>query len=129
MIASIVSALVILLVLYLLVKSLIFNKRKDFGIFKAIGYESNDLVIQTALSFMPSIVLSVLIFSVVSYYYANPVMNIAMSSFGIIKANFVVPVAGVVLVGIFIVIVSFLFAVFESRRIRKIEAYELLTVE
>ena len=126
---SIVSALVILLVLYLLVKSLIFNKRKDFGIFKAIGYESNDLVIQTALSFMPSIVLSVLIFSVVSYYYANPVMNIAMSSFGIIKANFVVPVAGVVLVGIFIVIVSFLFAVFESRRIRKIEAYELLTVE
>ena len=125
----VVSAAVILLVLYLLIKSLIFTKKKDYGIYKAIGYTTNNLVLQTAVSFMPSIIISVLVFSVVSYFYANPVMNIAMSSFGIVKANFVVPVTGVVMVAVFMIIISFLFAIFEARRIRKIEAYNMLIAE
>ncbi len=125
----VVAALVILLVLYLLVKSLILKKRKDYGIFKAIGYTSGNLVLQTAISFMPSILLSVSVFSVLSYYLANPFMNLAMGSFGIVKADFTIPVIGVVLVGIFIIVVSFFIAVFEAGRIRKIEAYQMLIIE
>ena len=71
-----ISAVVILLVLYLLIRSFIFSKRRDYGIYKALGYTSNSLMLQTALSFMPSIILSVIIFSFVSYYMANPYMNI-----------------------------------------------------
>ncbi len=125
----VVSALVILLVLYLLVKSLILNKRKDYGILKAIGYKTSDLVIQTAVSFMPSILISVIVFSVLSYHLANPFMNLAMGSFGIVKADFTVPIPGVVLVSIFITAISFAFAILESRKIRKIEAYKMLVSE
>jgi len=125
----IVSSLVILLTLYLLVKTLIINKQKDYGVFKAIGYSSGNLRLQTALSFMPTTILSVLVFSVLSYFYANPMMNIIMSSFGIIKSDFNIPVIGVVIVGIFLIVISFLIALLQTRRIRSLEAYNLLLAE
>jgi ABC-type antimicrobial peptide transport system permease subunit len=59
-------------------------KRKDYGIYKAIGYTSDSLILQTAISFMPSIILSVL---------------------------------------------AFLFSVWQARKIRKIEAYNMLLAE
>ncbi len=124
-----ISAAVILLVLFLLIKSFLYSKRRDYGILKAIGYTSNNLILQTALSFMPPIIVSVLVFSVASYFAANPYMNMMMSSFGIMKANFTIPVPGVVIVGAGIVLISFLFAVFEARRIKKIEAYKILIAE
>lgn len=124
-----VSGVVILLVLFLLIKSLIFNKRKDYGIYKAIGYTSNNLVLQTALSFMPAIISAVAVSSVLSYHLANPFMNIIMGSFGIVKCDFFIPVAGVVAVAVGITVISFLFAILESRRIRKIEAYSMLMSE
>lgn len=124
-----ISAVVILLVLYLLIRSFIFSKRRDYGIYKALGYTSNSLMLQTALSFMPSIILSVIIFSFVSYYMANPYMNIIMQNFGIVKCDFGIPVSGVVIIGAAIVLLAFAFAFFEARRIKKIEAYQMLIGE
>ena len=66
----IISAVVIALILFLLIKSLVYHKRKDYGIYKALGFTSGNLMLQTALSFMPAISLSAIIFSVTSYFRA-----------------------------------------------------------
>ena len=124
-----ISAAVIFLVLFLLIKSFLYAKRRDYGVCKAIGYTSNNLILQTAVSFMPPIILSVLFFSFGSYYAANPYMNLMMGSFGIVKANFDIPLPGVIIIGVGIVAVSFLFATLEARRIKKIEAYKILIAE
>ena len=124
-----ISSAVILLVLFLLIKSFLYSKRKDYGICKAIGYTSNNLILQTALSFMPPIVAAVLVFSVGSYFAANPYMNMMMGSFGIVKANMDIPISGVIIIGLGIIAVSFLFAVFEARRVKRIEAYKILIAE
>ena len=124
-----ISAAVILLVLFLLIKSFLYSKRRDFGISKAIGYTSGNLILQTAISFMPPIILSVIVFTIGSYFAANPYMNLMMSSFGIVKADFKIPITGVVIIGLGIIAVSFLFAIFEARRIKKIEAYKILVAE
>ena len=125
----VISSLVILLVLYLLIKSFLYGKRRDYGVCKAIGYTSKDLMLQTAISFMPPIVISVIVCSILSYYGANPYMNVVMSSFGIIKADFDIPIPGVIIIGVSIIVLSFLFAMFESRRIKKMEAYKILVSE
>ena len=78
---------------------------------------------------MPPIVISVIVCSILSYYGANPYMNVVMSSFGIIKADFDIPIPGVVIIGVSIIVLSFLFAMFESRRIKKMEAYKILVSE
>jgi len=124
-----ISALIILLVLYLLIKTLINNKRKDYGILKAIGYTSNDVIMQNAISFMPSIVLSVIVSCIVSSKIANPYLTQIMKTFGVMKATFVIPVAYVAIMGIGFIVISFIFAYLLSRKIRKIEPYNLLRGE
>ncbi len=126
---SFISVIIILLTLFLLIKSLVYSKRKDYGIYKAIGYTSNNLVFQTALSFMPSIILSVVIYSFVSYYLSNPYISLMMSSFGIVKGKFPIPIPGIILIAACVILLSFCFAVFEARKIKKIEAYNMLVAE
>lgn len=124
-----ISALIILLVLYLLIKTLINNKKKDYGILKAIGFTSKNVVAQNAISFMPSIILSVILSCIVSTYLANPYLTLMMNSFGIMKATFVMPIAYIVLMGVGFIVISYLFAFLLSRKIRKIEPYNLLRGE
>ena len=123
------SVIVIALILYLLIKSLIYHKRKDYGIYKALGYTSGSLMLQTALSFMPAIIASAAVFSVVAYYGANPYMSIFMRLFGLMKCNFTVPVIGVAIIATSLCVVAFFLALWQTRRIRKIEAYNMLVAE
>jgi len=123
----IISAAVIMLILYLFMKTLLYNKKKDYGIYKAIGYTSKDLILQTAASFMPTIIISVIIFSIVSYFIANPYMQTIMIAFGLMKCTFTIPVAGVIIIGVGMIALAFFFAVFQARKIRKIEPYNMLT--
>ncbi len=126
---GLISALVILLVLFLLIRSLVFSKRKDYGIYKAIGYTSKSLILQTAGSFMPAIILSVLIFSVLSYFMANPYMQLIMINFGLMKCTFNIPIPGLIAIGTAMILLSFLFAVLQARRIKKVEPYQMLVAE
>ncbi|MBR4557127.1 MAG: FtsX-like permease family protein [Clostridiales bacterium] len=124
-----ISVVVIALILFLLIKALVYNKRKDYGIYKALGYTSGSLMLQTALSFMPSIIVSIIVFSIVSYHVVNPYMSIYMRAFGLMQCNFDVPVIGVVAIGVGFAIVSFFLALLQTARIRKIEAYNMLVAE
>jgi ABC-type antimicrobial peptide transport system permease subunit len=123
------SVIVIALILFLLIKSLIYHKRKDYGIYKALGYTSGSLMLQTAMSFMPAVVLSIIVFSIVSYYIANPYMSTFMRLFGLMQCNFPIPIVGVILVGTGLAVISFFLALLQTRRIKKIEAYNMLVAE
>lgn len=124
-----VCVLVILLVLYLLIKTLIINKKKEYGILKALGYTSKNIIVQNAISFMPSIILSVIISCIVSCFIVNPYLTLIMSMFGVMKVTFEIPVTLVICMGIGFVILSFIFALVLLLRIKKIEPYKLLNGE
>ena len=124
-----ISVVVIALILYMLIKALVYHKRKDYGIYKALGYTSGSLMLQTALSFMPQVIASIIVFSIASYYGANPYMSTFMRSFGLVKCDFNIPVAGVVIIGVGLAVVTFALALLQTRRIRKIEAYNMLVAE
>ena len=124
-----IAIVVIALILYLLIKSLVYHKRRDYGIYKALGYTSGSLMLQTALSFMPAIIASVVAFSIGSYYVANLYISTFMRAFGLMQVNFYIPVVGVVVIGIGLVIVSFFLALAQTSRIKKIEAYNMLVAE
>ena len=124
-----ISVVVIALILFLLIKSLVYHKRRDYGIYKALGYTSGSLMLQTAMSFMPSVIASVTVFSIVSYYMANPYISLFMRSFGLMKCDFAIPVPGVIAIALGLTVVSFFLALMQTRRIRKIEAYNMLVAE
>lgn len=125
----VIAVIVVTLILSLLIRTLIYNKRKDYGIYKALGYTSGGLILQTALSFMPSVILAVIIGSVAAYYCTNPYLSFVLRSFGLMRCAFPIPIGGVVMIGIGMIVVSFAIAVLQSCKIRKIEAYRMLVGE
>ena len=126
---SIITGAIILLVLYLLMKTLIFERRFEYGILKSLGYRSRDLIIQNVLSFMPSIVISTILGTIISYYATNPYIGLMMRPFGIMKCTMVLPIDLLIITVLFIIGVSFIASILMSLKIRKIEPTDLLIGE
>lgn len=123
------SILIIAFVLYLLVHTMLTNKKRDYGILKALGFTTKQLVLQTALSFMPAIILSTVIGMIVSCLIINPLMSVFLSSLGIVKCTFSIPVAFGTIAGAVLIALSFAMACLMSLKIKKIAPRDLLASE
>lgn len=124
-----ISIVIIAFVLYLLVRTMLNNKRRDYGIQKAIGFTTSQLILQTALSFMPSLVISTVVGLIASSYLINPLCSLFLSGIGIMKCTFTIPVGMIVGCGFALVAVSFALACILSMGIRKIAPRTLLVGE
>ena len=88
----VLSAVVVAFVLYLLVRTLLNNKKRDYGVLKAIGFTTGRLILQTALSFMPAMILSTVVGLALSCLIINPLTALFLSGIGIVKCTFTVPI-------------------------------------
>lgn len=120
------SALIIMFVIYLLVRAILNRKRKEYGILKSLGFTTAQLVVQTALSFMPAVVASTVVGLVGSCYIINPLTAIFLRDIGIVYCSFRVPVGFVAAAGLALIAFAFLAACLMSLRIRKIAPRSLL---
>jgi len=125
----VLSAIVIAFVLYLLVRTMLNNKKRDYGILKSLGFTTKQLILQTALSFMPAIIVSTLIGIVVSCFAINPIMSLFLSPMGIVKCTFAIPVAFSTFAGVGLIVLSFGIACLLSLKIKKIMPKNLLVGE
>ena len=125
----VLSALVIAFVLYLLVRTMLGNKKRDYGILKALGFTTRQLILQTALSFMPAVILSTIAGVAVSSVIINPLTALFLRSIGIVKCTFIVPVGFNIIGGVGLILFAFAATCFMSLRIRKIAPRALLTGE
>lgn len=125
----IISCIVIIFVMYLLVRTMLNNKKRDYGILKALGFTTGQLIVQTALSFMPSIIISTAVGIAVSMQLINPLIAVFLSGVGIVKGTFIIPVELSIIAGIVLVIFAFGAACLMSLRVKKIAPRELLIGE
>ena len=123
------SVVVITFVLYLLVRTIVSNKKRDYGILKSLGFTTGQLILQTALSFMPAVVLSTAVGLTVCSFIINPMMAVFLEDLGIVKCTFTVPVGYNILAGIGMILASFGIACLLSVKIKKITPKELLAGE
>lgn len=125
----ILSVLVIAFVLYLLVRTLLGSKAHDYGILKALGYTTGQLIFQTALSFLPVLILSAAVGFLVSARIVNPLTALFLRGIGVVRCSFTIPVGFLTLAGVGLVAFAFLFTCLLSRRIRRIAPRALLASE
>ncbi len=125
----VLSTAVILFVLYLLVRAMLDRKKQEYGILKALGFTTGQLVLQTALSFMPAVILSMTAGLIVSVQAINPLIALFLSRIGIVKCTFRVPVGFVTAAGGALCLMAFALACLLSLKIRKITPKELFTGE
>ncbi len=125
----ILSAIIIAFVLYLLVRTMLNNKIRDYGIMKALGFTTRQLILQTALSFMPAVILSTAVGLVISSLTINPLLSVFLRGIGIVKCSFPVPVGFITVAGGLLTVFAFAMACLLSLKIRKITPKALLTGE
>ncbi len=125
----VLSVIIITFVLYLLVRTMLNNKMRDYGILKSLGFTTKQLILQTAASFMPAIIISTAVGLVISSFLINPLMSLFLSGIGIVKSTFDVPIAFTLIAGCGLILISFGIACLLSLRIKKIAPRTLLVGE
>ncbi len=123
------SMIVIIFVLYLIIRALLNSKKRDYGILKALGYTTGQLVFQTALSFMPTIIGATVAGLILCSVIINPMIGLFLHSIGIVKSTWTVPVGLIVGEGAGLIVFAFGVACALSLRIRKIVPRALLAGE
>ena len=125
----ILSLIIITFVLYLLVRTMLNSKKRDHGIMKALGFTTGQLIMQTALSFMPAVIISTVIGIIGSAFVINPLLSVFLSGIGVVECSFTVPVGFIAVGGIGLTAFAFGMACLLSLRIRRIAPRALLVGE
>lgn len=120
------SITIIAFVMYLLVRAMLGSKKKEYGILKSLGFTTPQLMVQTALSFMPAVTGSAALGLLASCFVINPLTAVFLRNLGIVTCTFHIPVGFVIASGLGLVLFAFGAACLMSFRIRKIEPRSLL---
>ena len=124
-----VTFMIVIFVEILLVRSKIIREHRNYGINKAIGFTSGQLMVQTMISNIPAILLGILAGSIVARPVSNVVMSAALMFFGIEKIEAEIPFYGIAITLIGILAVALITAFFCSLSIRKVEPIALISEE
>ncbi|WP_339206145.1 FtsX-like permease family protein [Paenibacillus sp. FSL K6-3182] len=122
-----ITILVVVLILYLVIKTMILKRKRELGIFKATGYTTSQLMTQIMLSFVPIVIIGVVIGGVLGSLYTNSMLTLLLSGAGIHNVQFIIKLPLVIALCFGIVMLSYVVSILVSRRIKGISAYELIT--
>ncbi len=118
--------LVIALILMLLIKIQLVRDQKQLGIYKALGYTTGQLMMQTAMSYIPVVFAGSILGCILAWFLVNPTFILSLSAFGIKKCDMNVNViymfgiiAGIVLWALLITLIC-------SVRIKKIAPWKMI---
>ncbi|KGE17305.1 ABC transporter permease [Paenibacillus wynnii] len=123
---TVVTIIVVSLILYLVIKTLILKRKKEFGILKGMGYTTFNLMTQITFSLLPVITVGVLLGSVLGYFYSDTTFVLLLSNLGIYNIQLAVSLPQVLLLSVAIIIVAYVVSMLVARRIKKISVYGLI---
>jgi len=117
---------VVVLVLYLIIKTTIIRKHREIGIQKAIGFTTFELMNQISLILTPTIIIGSVIGSAAGYLGFDAIFVMLLRGQGIASANLPVPLFWTIVICLLFIIFSYVVSMMITWRIRKITAYSLL---
>ncbi len=121
-----VTLLIAVLILSLVITASIIRRKQEFGIQKAIGYTTFQLMQQIALSFLPLVLCGAVLGVVVGLFCINPLLSLLFSSIGLNKVDFVITPSLVIGVCVFLGILAYGVALLVARQVRKISPFSLM---
>ncbi|OMD35259.1 ABC transporter permease [Paenibacillus odorifer] len=123
---TVVTIIVVSLILYLVIKTLILKRKREFGILKGMGYTTFNLMTQITFSLFPVIVVGVALGSIGGYFFSDSAFVLLLSSLGIYNVQLAVSLPQVLLLCAAILVVAYAVSMLVARRIRKVSVYDLI---
>ncbi len=113
----------------LLIRTQITKEWKNLGVNKALGFTSNQLILQIMMSNLPSILIGIVLGLIAVTFFGGKVCLLMFAIFGFRKVRFVLSPISYVIVAAVIVSVAMLVSWINGRRIRKLEPVKMITEE
>lgn len=120
---------IIILVLYMVIKSMLVRQKHEFGIYKALGYTDKQLMEEIAVSFLPVAAAGTLLGMVLSYVGVSPIASLLFEKVGISSLDLAVNPWLMIGMGILVIALTYVIAMLSARKIKGITVYGLLTEE
>ncbi|OAB42247.1 ABC transporter permease [Paenibacillus glacialis] len=127
LVVLLVTVVVVSLILYLVINTMIVKRKRELGIYKALGYTTYQLMTQIALSFAPVVIVGTAVGGFLGCIGTNPLISVLVRSVGISNAQFKVHIPTIMILCIGIVVFSYLISMLIAHRIKKITAYGMIT--
>jgi putative ABC transport system permease protein len=121
-----ITGFVVMLVLYMVIKTTILRRRRELGIQKAVGFTTLQLMNQIALNMMPAIITGVVTGAIGGYFGFSPMVSAMTSSMGVVKLNLPVQIDQTIIVCAALVLTAYVVSMLIALRVRKISAYALV---
>ena len=118
--------LVIAMLLLLLIKTQLVRDKKLLGIYKALGYTTWQLIMQTTMSYLPVVLIGAILGSVVAWFGINPSITACISAFGVRNCSMRIIPLDLLGVAVVIGLWAELIAILCSAQIRKIVPREMI---
>ncbi|AWE09320.1 ABC transporter permease [Lysinibacillus sp. 2017] len=122
-----INVLVVVIILYLVVTTMITKRKKEFGVMKAIGYSTFQLMNQISISFLPVIIAGVGIGGGLGLFFTNPMLSLLLSSVGVKRLEFIIHLPIILMLCVGILFLAYIVSILVSIKIKKITAYSLIT--
>lgn len=120
------TVILTVLVMVLLTRTAMNTQMHEYGILKALGFTTRNLVGQTVLSFLPPLVVSETAGLIVWSLTSNSIVSIFMRSLGTMRCQFVIPVWPIAGAGILLLLFALAVVALMSWRIRKVDPVQLM---
>lgn len=120
------TILIVLLVIYIIIKSMITRRKQELGIYKAIGYSSRQLIVQSAGSFLPVTIAASVISSLLGIIYVPMISKFIFGMIGAMKNHFEISLGFILMFAAAFTVVSFIISMLLASPIKKISAYSLI---
>ncbi|MDD5934456.1 MAG: ABC transporter permease [Clostridiales bacterium] len=125
-VVALISLVIIGGILSITIKSMIRKKRVEYGIYKALGYTTKEIVYQISMNYAISALIGVLIGIVSVLMFGNKLLEFFFQGMGLTQLGFAIPYPVVLLLGIGLIAYTYGIAIWKAYQVKKITAYDLL---
>ncbi|MDR2587418.1 MAG: ABC transporter permease [Coriobacteriales bacterium] len=122
-----VTILVVALALYLVLRTAILRRRRAFGVQKALGFTTLQLMNQVSLCYLPAVTLGVLLGAALGAFGFNGIFVALVRSMGIMTASMPAPLDLTLIMCVVLVLIAYGISLLVALSIRRIDPYRLIT--
>ncbi|MDE6019701.1 MAG: ABC transporter permease [Ruminococcus sp.] len=122
----IVTVLIVIFILYIILQSMLTGMKTDFGIYKAMGFTSSQLMLRTVGSITPIVLGGAVASALFGNLYLSAMFDSIFGVIGAMKNNFQIPVFLLIVIALILTAVNILIGMILCRPIKKINPYSLI---
>lgn len=122
----IITVFIVMLILYVVLRSMLTSLKTEFGIYKAMGFTSGQLITKTVGSITPIVLGGALISSLLGIFYLPAMFNGIFGVLGAVKNNFEIPVFLLIVMAAVLTAVNIVIGIILCRPIKRISPYSLI---